>query len=143
MSTPRINRVFHNPTSNQTTVSYVTTENDGQDVVESVLKSKDAPLPEFLEALGALAPSICKLAELPAGYIDTVRGITLHRDPEDPDAYTVGFCATKRIEGSNSPMVLNTPAVDKPRGKRIQRVLYAAEAYLEGQRAQADLPLES
>lgn len=145
---PRVSKVFHNPTSGQVAIHYRTTENDGQDVIEHVLKSKDEPLPAFLEALGALSPEITELAELPVDYLDTVRGITLHRDAEDPETFTVTYCATKRITGSHSPIIINTPAVAPPdtegeRGQLIENVLAAARDYLAGKRAQHDLPLET
>lgn len=144
MSEPRLSKVFHNPTSGQVSIHYRHTENDGQDVIESVLKSKDEPLPAFLEALGALAPAITELAELPEDYLDTVRGVTLHRDAEDPEAFTVTYCATKRVGASHSPIILNTPSVARPEeGELIEAVLREGTRYLKGERAQADLPLET
>jgi len=146
MSEPRISKVHHNPTSGLVTIQFHHVENDGQDTIESTLKSKDAPLPAFLEALGALSPVIVKLAELPEGYLDTVRGVSLHRDPEEPETFTVTYCGTKRVAASHSPIIVNTPSVAPPEDdgeeNLIPNVLEAAKDYLAGKRAQADLGLE-
>lgn len=143
-STPRISKVAHNPTNGLTTIEYTHTENDGADTIESVLRTKDEPLPALLEALGALAQTIAKRAELPSDYIHTVRGVTLHRDAESPDVFTVTYTATRAVPDSNRPIVINTPPFDPPKGPKsgqlIPNVLEHALAFLSGDRAQASIP---
>ena len=139
----RISKVNHNTTSGKTTIAYETVENEGKDTLEHVLHTGDDPAPSFVAALEALREEIETLAELPAGYLTAVRGITIHRDEEDPDGeWTVTYTATKTLGDSRSPLVLNTPAVVPPSPKGVRALLKEAEAFVRGSRAQQELPFK-
>lgn len=138
----RVNKVNHNTTSGKTTIEYETVENEGKDTLVSTLHTGDEPAPSFVKALEGLRGEIETLAELPAGYLTQVRGITVHRDSEDPDKeWTVTYTATKTLGESRSPLVVNTPAVVPPSPKGVKALLAEAEAFVRGRRAQAELPL--
>lgn len=139
----RISKVNHNTTSGKTTIAYETVENEGKDTLEHVLHTGDDPAPSFVAALEALRAEIETLAELPEGYLTAVRGITIHRDEEDPDGeWTVTYTATKTLGDSRSPLVLNTPAVLPPSPKGVRALLKEAEAFVRGTRAQQELPFK-
>ena len=138
----RISKVNRNPNSGKVTIVYETIENEGKDTIEHELHTGDEPAPSFVKALEALRPEIETLAELPEGYLSDVRGITVHRDEEDPDSeFTVTYTATKTLGDSRSPLVLNTPAVVPPTPKGVKAVLAEAEAFVRGRRAQQTLPM--
>ncbi len=139
----RISKVNHNPTSGKTTIEYGTVENEGKDHLDHVLHTGDEPHRDLLAALDALKPEVEGLAELPEGYLDAVRGVTLHRDDDDPEVYTVTYTATKALDKSKSPLVVNTPAVEPANRSKIETVLKRAKEFIEGRRAQGELPMST
>lgn len=139
----RIDKVNVNPTAGTTLIEYSTIENDGKDVLNHRLKSSDDPHPKLVKALGALKSTVQDLAELPEDYLDDVRGLTLHRDDEDPEMLSVTFTATKRLDGCNAPLVVNTPQmVPSEKARRlVDAVLGYATDFVRGKRAQGELPM--
>ncbi len=138
----RITKVNHNPTSGQTVIDYEHRENEGKDKVTSRLKSKELPHPAFLDSLERLIPRVEEVCEVEE-FLESVRGVTLHRDEDDEDEWTATFTATRKISASNSPLVINTPAVvpDTDTRAGVLEVLAHAKDFIEGTRAQAELPV--
>lgn len=121
--------------------------------IDSVLKSKEAPHPDFLAALQALKPDVVKLLELPASYgkAITVTGIRL---THVKGKRGVVISCQRKIEGCNSPFNLHTPhmteASDEDANSTwlsdellalLDTVEARAKEYIEGVRAQAELAL--
>ena len=139
-------------------IEYTIDRADGGEADEYTLQSADKPLPSFETALLALTPDvvdICELDKLSAAHI-TVRGVTFTWKHD-----IMGACITalKTLTTANAPLVLNTPHLPSesysgnandgspvlPRGtmNRLGQVLVEAGRYIDGERAQATLPLES
>lgn len=136
----RISKINYNPSSGKTSIDFMTIEREEKDRVVHSLVSGEEPHPDFHEALEALTPEIERLAMLPDGYLDSVRGVTLHRDEDDPTVYTVTYTATKKIGDSRSPLVINTPAIEPPNRSTIEALIDQAGLFVKGRRAQQPLP---
>lgn len=138
----RITKVNHNPTSGLTVIDYEHRENEGKDKVTSRLKSKELPHPAFLESLEHLIPRVEEVCEVEE-FLESVRGVTLHREDDDEDEWTCTFTATRKISASNSPLVINTPAVvpDTDTRAGVLEVLGHAKDFIGGTRAQQELPV--
>lgn len=137
----RIASLNFNPNSGRVKVVYEERANDGHDLVRATLTSKDEPHPNMVSALADLQPHVSKLCGLPAKYVESVRGLSIKHDEDDPELVSVGFIGTHKISSSNAPLVLNTPPV-VPEGKvsDLVAVLVAeAKAYVRGRRAQGEL----
>jgi hypothetical protein len=138
----RINSLNYNPTSGVVRVGYSTRENDGKDKVTSECLSSDAPHPDLVAALAVLEPVVEEMCELPYSFLDVVRGFHLKRSADDEDELTVIFTATKSVAASKGPMVVNTPLYlpEEDERESIIACMKEARAYIEGKRAQGDLP---
>lgn len=135
-----VKKVNYNPNTDTTTIDFVETQNEGADTITSRVKSKDTPSPAFRKALAALKPDVEKLCELPEGYVDHVRGLSVHHDA-DGDSFTVQYAATKKVTGSNAPVVINTPNAVAVSEKRVLTLIAQAQGFVAGHRAQAELEL--
>jgi len=133
-------------------IEYEVTRKDG-DPDEYTLHSADKPLPEFDEALQALAADVVTICELNPSDVDKlkVRGVTLTHTNG-----ILGVCVTalKTLKSSNAPLVINTPHLPEesysegddnapvmPSGMamRVAAVEAQARRYVDGERAQASL----
>jgi hypothetical protein len=116
----------------------------------------EAALPEFTQALSALAPDMLELCELPEDRLSriTVKAVSL---AYSGDKEVMGACISGCMELllSNCPLNLNTPF--KPSGSyndnppaddqilsgvtvsRIEKLCDEARRYLRGERAQGNL----
>jgi hypothetical protein len=138
-------------------IEYTIERTDGGEADEYTLQSADKPLPSFETALLALTPDvvdICELDTLSAAHI-TVRGVTFTWKND-----IMGACITalKTLATANAPLVLNTPHLPSEsysgsehdrspvfsRGTydRLGHLITEAVRYIDGERAQANLPLE-
>lgn len=132
-----IRRVHYNPTSGKVSIDYVTVENDGIDTVSHSLVSTDEPRAAFARALSALRADVAKIVEVDPEWVTDVRGVRLHESEEG--AVTVTYTATHKTAESNSPIVVNTPAVAPVNQKRLDALTKAALEYVAGDRAQQEL----
>jgi hypothetical protein len=121
------------------------------DVVEHRLTGKDAPAPEFTEAMQAFKPEVVGLLELSEEYGEglTVVGLSINYE-EDGRKGLVVTCL-KALDAFNAPLVLNTPhlreASDEEPGNYlpdgllllVRHAEQEAAAYVNGIRAQQSL----
>jgi hypothetical protein len=131
--------------------------------------SADKPLPSFYEAMKGLAPLVIETLGLPKNYVGEepkegdktpglplrVQGITI---VTKGDSRQVLITATKVLELTPSPFNITVPlrymdpptkegATSEPYGKKhvalLEKVIEEARSYLNGNRAQGQLPLET
>lgn len=129
---------------------------DGEHVTdERTLRSTDAPHPDFLEALKALARPVAEACfvspEERESALDedriTVRGVTLKStagaDGDTVDGVTI--TALRELDWSAAPLVLNTPFAPvgsvpyAPLERLLDELKRQARAYAGGRRAQGSL----
>jgi len=122
------------------------------------LDTGDQPHPDFVRALEALRPHVVDLTELPPDVENrlTVCGVSLSsaEDAEDQPVMGATVTALLSLTRSRAPLVLNTPhkpdhpysadevdvfCLTEEQVAAIQNLVIAAEAYLDGKRAQASL----
>lgn len=124
-----------------------------ESTIEHQLKSKELPHPDFVAALQALKPDVLKLLELPAKYGEglTVTGIRL---THVKDRLGLVVTSQRKLERSNSPLNLHTPHLQEASDEDadgawlsdelvalVESVKEHAQLYIDGTRAQAELPL--
>lgn len=122
------------------------------DEIKHELTSTDAPAPSFEKAMAAFAPIVLDLLELPESYESGLRvtGLSINVEKGDDRLGLVMTCQ-KEIAEANGPLVLNTPHL-RERGDEdgpgfmtrdmeiaLRNAELAAQQYLEGTRAQANL----
>lgn len=115
------------------------------------LESSDLPLPELNEALQALAVDVQAICELDPQTVPhiTVLGVTISNG-DDTDRAVIS--ATLKLS-SGATMCLNTPCIpfDSEHGpqlsgatiSRIDTLCGAAADFVNGERAQGELPLDT
>ncbi len=132
-------------------IHYTNGEEDHQ------LKSRDNPLPELDRAIAALAPIVLNVLHLPESYgVDNFKCTGLTVSDAGGNAQ-VTLVAQKQLPECNGPLNLATPlrlldepiaegAVGKPlndeQAEAVQEVIEQAKAYVRGDRAQGQIPLE-
>lgn len=130
--------------------------------------SKDKPLPSFYQAIAALAPVIVSTLGLPKSYVgkkptegDKEPGLPLNPSgltiTTKGESRMVTLSGSKVVASSPSPFNIATPlrymdppteegACSEPYGAKdcaiIETVIAEARKYLQGERAQGQLPLE-
>jgi hypothetical protein len=121
------------------------------------MTSAQEPAPSFDHALDNLIPHIEEMCELPEKdhqvHPYTVRGVSLSYGGEN-ETLGVTITATRALDHSNSPLVLNSPhKISEPYAEGsdetqvmsddclidLQILFNEARDYLDGKRAQADL----
>lgn len=123
---------------------------EGGTVTSAELSSTDAPDPDFVEALAQLRGYIPQLTEWPADYCKTIEvtGISISYR-KDRRGFVIN--GKRPVEGMNSPLVVHTPYLGEPAERAdgdddifeaFDKVIERADAYLKGQRAQGQLPLD-
>lgn len=129
-------------------------ENEGE--THSVT-SRDVPLPSFYEAVAALTPLVGEILHLPAEYLEGVQstGLTI---VDKQDVQLVVIVARKDLCDAHSPFNINTPqrflhhpeeegsyspALGEKQVALVDAVIKEAKAYVKGERAQGQLPLET
>lgn len=150
---------------NRTKVS-IQYENDGDTLT---VESHDRPLPSFFDAVKALGPIVLEVLHLPASYAGKPNpkdlATTLH--PLKPTGLTIAekqetrlvcLTASKELPDSHSPFNISTPlrflehpqeegsyspALTAEQVKAVECVIEEAKAYVQGKRAQGQLPLET
>lgn len=119
---------------------------------ETTYTSKDAPTPEFREALQALRADVIDICELPMQlYALDVRSVSFSHAN---DILGATITALYSLSKSNAPLVINTPhksaepyseggdssqCLDPHAVARLKRLIDRAEKYLQGARAQGTL----
>lgn len=149
----RIKKVGHK--KGKTSVAWEK-ENDKGEFDEFTMTCTQIPKPSFFEALAALKPHVMEMCEFPAEYdsgIDVI-GVSFSYSNSVMGAT---ITVLKTLNYSASPLVINTP--HKASGAYseggddtnclndlaitvLELVASEAEAYLAGDRAQAELPLD-
>ena len=137
-------------------IEYTVDRKDGGESDEYSVVSGDKPLPSFTDALQALSMAVADICELnrEASSCIDVRGVTFTWKSDIMWACITGL---KSLKTTNSPLVLNTPHLPEsaysgnpddgspclPRAaaQLLYSVLEEAKRYLNGDRAQATLPL--
>lgn len=133
-------------------IEYESKREDQKEWDEFTLHSADLPTLDFTDALKALGQDVIAICELPADDLSKlkVRGVTI---THTLDVLGVCITALKTLKGANAPLVLNTPHIpeaaysegaDSPilgtgTVDRVHDLILAAERYIDGERAQADL----
>lgn len=114
------------------------------------LESYEEPLPALREALQALAVDVETICDLAPGAAEsiTVLGITL---TDSEDSVRALITATRKL-ANGATLCLNTPCLpyeskhgpqlSGPTKDRIEAVCCAAAEYVNGERAQGELPLD-
>jgi hypothetical protein len=132
-------------------IEYENKREDQKQWDEFTLQSADLPTLELTDALADLRQDVLAICELPADDLLklTVRGVTLTHTND-----VLGACITalKSLKTANAPLVINTPHLpETPYGDgdspvlatstvdRLHTLMLAAERYIDGERAQADL----
>lgn len=136
-------------------ISWVIVRPDGREDEHS-MSCSDHPRPGFDAALQALAPTLAQWCDVPTEWCKklTVMGVSLSYSNG-----VMGACVTaKRPSSANSPLILNAPhkpSVPYSEGgdesvcltveqyDAILAIIAEAEAYLDGDRAQMELPMEA
>jgi hypothetical protein len=124
---------------------------------EHQLKSRDNPLPDFDTSIAALVPIVLDVLHLPVSYgLENFKAMGLTVSDVGGNAQ-VCLCAQKQLPECNGPLNLATPlrlldepvaegAVGKPlndlQAEAVQEVIEQAKAYVRGDRAQGQIPLE-
>lgn len=110
------------------------------------MESHDQPLDALFSAVNDLARDVQQLCELPAKYTEglEVIGVTFSYGGTGQG---VTVTALKALKRSAAPLVINTPHMlvedlDPPAKKRIEEVQIQVNTYLDGERAQMQLPFE-
>lgn len=107
----------------------------------------DQPTPGFLEKIQDLARHVCEICRFQKGYEKglVVQGISITYEEKG-----MGVCITalKALPDLDSPLVINTPYCieEKWSTAMADAIIYvcsAAEAYLNGERAQMELAVTS
>lgn len=124
---------------------------------EHSMKSNQEPLPSFDRALDNLIPHVGEMCELPEGdhqiHPYSVRGVSFSFGGVN-DTLGATITATRTLDNSNSPLVLNTPhKIEEPYTEGsddtqlmtddcysdLMILCNEAQKYLDGQRAQMDM----
>lgn len=123
----------------------------GSDYIEHTLESGDPPAPEFVQAMQALAEEVGELLEVESEWAEGLEVIGLSINYEDDGRRGLVVTCLKPLDGTNAPLVLNTPHLREPDAdadgpalsEGMLRLLAAAgsqaAAYVKGQRAQGTL----
>ena len=123
---------------------------------EQSLSCRDVPLPSFITAVENLAPVVLEILHLPSDYIHGLKptGVTVS-NKQEVDLVTI--VATKELTDCNSPFNISTPLrfleCPKEEGSyspplndkqvaAVEQVLLEAKGYVQGHRAQGQLPLD-
>lgn len=135
-----------------TSVHWTTLSANQLTTTEHSITSAEDPEPEFLTALDALKVHVLDVLELPESYGEGLRitGVSLSYDAEDRMGVVV--TCLKDLDGTNAPLVLNTPYLPEPNFDQpdqpamndefveaIDEVKKWAKRFTEGKRAQAEL----
>lgn len=136
-------------------IGYTIVRPDGRED-EHLMSCVDRPRPEFGPAMQAIAPTLAQWCDVPAEWCEslTVMGATITWAND-----IMGACVTaKRACSSSSPLIINAPhkpsapyseggdegtCLTEEQYKAILAIIEEAEAYLDGDRAQLELPMES
>lgn len=125
---------------------------------ELMFRSSDEPRPEFKEALDALAVHVVEMCEMPEfdheDHKYTIRNVSFSYGGEN-EVMGVTITALRSLDGSNSPLVLNTPHfIAEPYNEggddsmgilssycnaALKTLKAEAQLYLDGHRKQMDL----
>lgn len=118
------------------------------------LESIDVPTDEFRQSMAALVPSVIQICELWEDYMAgmTVQSISLRYNESDEMGAVI--TALKTLDGTTSPVVINTPYLSAYIGAltlpsscvmAIEELIVQATKYLNGERlfTQEKLPLEN
>lgn len=128
-------------------------QNDGNDFS---LTSTDRPRPEMYQALNDLQPIMLEILHLPEDYSEGLKptGLTL---VDKQEVQLVTLVGQKSLPECHSPLNLATPlrflehpkeegsyspALDQDAIERISALVEEAKAYVKGDRAQGQLPLD-
>lgn len=123
---------------------------------EYTVKSKDLPLPSFIETLSLLDQWVLEMCELPQEYLGRIATHSVSLNYSDDDVMGATLTAQMELYCSNCPLNLNTP--NKPESpynpdadwdavtclptecaKTIYMLCREADKYLDGHMAQGDL----
>lgn len=120
------------------------------------LKTNENPLPEFHQAMDALAPLACKVVEAPEGWNTNLKVTGLkHGTFRDVRSASIMLqrgvvLSGKVLNVSTPPALLSTPATEgviteplKPvDAELVANVIEEAKRYVKGERAQGTLDME-
>jgi hypothetical protein len=113
---------------------------------DHLVTSPEAPHPDFVNAMTAVAPAVLKIAELEGvAELDdiTVRSVSLGHKKEGKTSVII--TALRQLKNSRGPLLINTPlkyiVADDAGGDDVNDILCGeARAFIEdGKRAQGDL----
>jgi len=150
---------------NAITIKYDVTNGQTGDPDEFSFTCHDRALPAFYEEFVRLAPQVCDICEFPDDYEAnlTVVGVSFsYTETKDGEVMGAVITALKKLDGANSPLVINTPylpsqsmsdskSASMSDGKVLPddciRVLedlqVEAERYIQGKRAQTEMFTEA
>lgn len=121
------------------------------------LVSEDRPIPQFRMALQAFDKFVHKLCEWPDPDKEGEYGIQIgivHISYNEKGVRGIVITGKRELEGANGPFCFNTPFVaesvevgtvkfDEATSKALDNLIKQANAYLDGERLQGELPLET
>jgi len=132
------------------TVTIRFSRSTGESTKEAIeVISEEAPLPEFIGALDALAPHVVSLCEFPEEYLKDLKVIAISISDTEGLMGAV-ISAKKKLKSSRSPFIIHTPHktdLDPSRkltqktltieqSTAIRNLIAEAERFLSGKRAQ-------
>lgn len=104
-------RRFQQVKDSGSTVKLKWDSGDGQDKMTTTFSSKDRPLKDFTDALGAFAaPTLAALGIVASGEVE-VRSVSVKLDDE-AELSRVHVHIVKKVEDSNRPLNLNSPELE-------------------------------
>lgn len=104
----RFKKVKHHPKDETTEISYQVPVKGGHDAY--LINTAQPPHPEFLTALGALAPAVLEIAELKGvAEVDDIEVRTVNFSYHQNDTVGVVITAMRKLKKSSAPMLINTP----------------------------------
>lgn len=120
--------------------------------VEHSLRSFQAPHQDFVDAFRAFIPLVLELLELSDEYASDFKVIGFSINTEEDGRLGLVVTCAKQLADANAPLILNTPHLRERNDEEttvgflpdrwldaLSDVQSAAEAFLEGRRAQGDL----
>jgi hypothetical protein len=130
-------------------------ENKGELKVDTItIESTDTPRKELLDALQAMATHALSMCEFPSTWKLNVIGVTV---THTNDVQGLVITSSRDLEGSNAPLIINTPHFTREPynetdesgmgiftgecGMALDRLEKLALKYVDGARAQLELPL--
>lgn len=133
-----------------------TEKKTGGTEIEHNLQSVAAPAPELPAALKAFERFVEEILEVPRSWMESLKVTGVSVNQEDDSRVGIVITSQKKVANANGPVVVNTPHLREPQklgeegpgfflkgmDAAIEQADRAATGYVQGKRAQRELPFE-